>query len=126
MQLLKCSLATSDEIVKLQEEGLGVIIDKATMEQDEVIHVRKCFTAFIKNDIRNVDPNIFKYVRDPECDADLYESNYNKSMEVSMKKIAFKYSPYRENLQMSAETNPTQGNTIAYLLQKSSIRDFNI
>ena len=126
MQLLKCSLPTSDEIVKLQDEGLGVIIDKATMEQDKVIHVRKCFMAFVKNDIRNVDPNIFKSVRDPECDADLYESNYSKSMELLMKKIAFKYSPYQENLQMSAETNPTQSNTIAYLLQKSSIRDFNI
>ena len=65
------------------------------MEQDEVLlNVHKCFMAFVKNDIRNIDPNIFKYVRDPECDADMYASNYDKSMDVTMKKIAFKYSAY--------------------------------
>ena len=96
------------------------------MEQEEVLlNVRKCFTAFVKNDIRNVDPNIFKYVRDPECNADMYTTNYDKSMDVSMKKIAFKYSPYRENLQLSAETNATDSNTIPYIFHKSSRRDFN-
>ena len=82
--------------------------------------------AYVKNDIRNVNPNIFKYVRDPECDTDMYENYYDKSMDISMKKIMFKYSPYLENLQMSAETNPTQCSTIQYLLQKSSRGDFNI
>ena len=98
----------ADELLKLHAEGLGVYVDKATMERDKVLHARKCFSAFIKNDIREIDHNIFKSVRDVDCDAELYEVNYNKSMELANKKVAFQYHPKKESLILSAETNPTQ------------------
>ena len=79
------------------------------MEKDKVLHPRKCFSAFVKNDITCIDKSIFRYVR--ECDAELYESNYDKSMEVPVKKVAFHYHSNKETLQLSAETNPSTGNT---------------
>ena len=98
----------ADELLKLHGEGLGVYVDKATMDKDKVLHTRKCFSAFIKNDITKIDHNIFKSVCDFDCDAELYEANYNKTMELANKKVAFHYHPNKESLVLSAETNPTQ------------------
>ena len=69
----------ADELLNLHAEGLGVYVDKATMDRDKVLHTRKCFSAFIKNDITAIDHNIFKSVRDFDCDAELYEANYKNS-----------------------------------------------
>jgi len=77
------------------------------MEADKVIHARKCFSAFVKNDITHIDTSIFKSLRDMDCDTEMYESNYNKSMDLNMKKIANQYHSHPETLQLSAETNPT-------------------
>ena len=97
--------------MKLHAEGLGVYVDKNTMEKDKVLHPRKCFSAFMKNDITHIYESIFRCVRDFECDAEFYESNYDKSMELAMKKVTFHYHPNKETLQLSAETNPSTGNT---------------
>ena len=80
------------------------------MEKDKVLYSRKCFSAFVKNDITRIDENIFRGVRDFDCDAELYEANYDKSMELAIKKVAFHSHPHKESLQLSAETNPTSGN----------------
>ena len=65
----------------------------------------------MKNDITGIDESIFRCVCDFECDAELYKSNYDKSMELAMKKVTFHYHPNKETLQLSAETNPSTGNT---------------
>ena len=88
MQLLDDKNIISDEIIKLHDEGLGTYINKAKMETDGILHVRKCFLAFIKNDVKNVDPDIFKCVCDPECDAEMYANNYYKTMDLTFKKVA--------------------------------------
>ena len=51
MQLLDDTNLISDEIIKLHNEGLGTYVDKAKMESDGILHVRKCFSAFVKNDV---------------------------------------------------------------------------
>ena len=102
----------TDELLKLHSEGLGVYIDKNTMKNDKVLHPQKCFSAFIKNDITKIDQTIFKCMHDIDCDTELYESNYNKTMDLSMKKVAFQYHPHKENLQLSVETNPSAGKTL--------------
>ena len=71
MQLLDDINIISDEIIKLHDKGLGTYVDKAKMETDDILHVRKCFSAFVKNDVKNVDPKIFKCVHDPKCDAEM-------------------------------------------------------
>ena len=65
----------SDELMKLLEEGLGVYIDKLQMENDRVLEQQKCFSAFVKNDICNIDVSIFRTVGDNECNAAMYETN---------------------------------------------------
>ena len=111
MQLLEDTNLISDEIIKLQDEGLGTYIDKVKMETNGILHVRKCFSAFIKNDVKNVD--VFKCVCDPECDPEMYANNYYKTMDLTFKKVALQYHPQGENLPLTAETNPTQSkNTI--------------
>ena len=112
MQVLDDKNIISDEIIKLDYEGLGTYVDKAKMETDGILHVRKCFSAFIKNDVKNVDPDIFKGVRDPECDVEMYANNYYKTMDLTFKKVALQYHPQGENLLLTAETNPTQSKNI--------------
>ena len=113
MQLLDGKNIISDEIIKLHDEGLGTYIDKAKMKTDGILHMRKCFSAFVKNDVKNVNPDIFKCVHDPECDAEMYVNNYYKTMDLTFKKVALQYHPQGENLPLTAETNPTQSkNTI--------------
>lgn len=97
----------TDELQKLHAEGFGVLVEKYRMEEDKVIHARKCFTAFVKNDITHIDRNVFKTLRDVDCDAEMFESNYNKSMDLNMKKIANHYHSNPNTLQISGETNPT-------------------
>ena len=93
--------------MKLHADGFGVFIEKARMEANKVLHPRKCFAAFIKNDITHIDSSMFKSLRDGDCDAEMYESNYDKSMDLNMKKVANHYHSYPETLQISGETNPT-------------------
>ena len=71
---------------KLTDEGFGIYVDKSQMEKDKVLNQKKCFSAFIKNDIRDIEPTIFGTVRDNDCDSQTYETNYNKSMDLMMKK----------------------------------------
>ena len=80
------SLHVSDELLKLAEEGFGQYIDKTEMENDKILEPRKCFSAFVKNNIRDVDPNIFRGLNENDCSAELYEVNYTKSMDIVMKK----------------------------------------
>ena len=112
MQVLDDKNIISDEIIKLDDEGLGTYVDKAKMETDGILHVRKCFSAFIENDVKNVNPDIFKDVCDPECDAEMYANNYYKTMDLTFKKVALQYHPQGEKLQLTAETNPTQSKNI--------------
>ena len=57
-----------DELNKPMGEGFGVYVDKNQMEKDKVLDQKKCFSAFIKNDIRDIDIAIFHTVGDTDCD----------------------------------------------------------
>ena len=54
------------------------------------------FLAFIKKDIRNLDISFFNMVEDSNCDAKTYKVNYNKSMNIILKKVAMKYHMNKE------------------------------
>ena len=79
-----------DELNKPMGEGFGVYVDKNQMEKDKVLDQKKCFSAFNKNDIRNIDIVIFHTVGDTDCDSHTYETNYGKPMDLVMKKVAVK------------------------------------
>ena len=100
-------LHVSDELLKLAEEGFGRYIDKTEMENDKILEPRKCFSAFIKNDIRDVDPNVFRGLNENDCSAESYEANYTKSMDIVMKKVALQYHTNKDLLFISPELDPT-------------------
>ena len=77
------------------------------MEKDKVLDQKKCFSTFIKNDIRDIELTIFRTVGDNNCDIQTYETNYNKSMDLMMKKVAMKYHSHPHFLVISPEENPT-------------------
>ena len=100
-------LHVSDELLKLAEEGFGRYIDKTEMENDKILEPCKCFSAFFKNDIRNVDPNVFRGLNENDCSAESYEVNYTKSMDIVMKKVALQYHTNKDLLFISLELDPT-------------------
>ena len=96
-----------DELNKLTDEGFGVCVDKNQMEKDKVLDQKKCFSAFIKNDICDIDIAIFHTVGDMDCDLQTYETNYDKPMDLVMKKVAVKYHTHPDYLVISPESQPT-------------------
>ena len=99
-------LHVSNELLKFAEEGFGQYIDKTEMENDKILEPRKCFSAFFKNDIRDVDPNVFRGLNENDCSAESYEVNYTKSMDIVMKKVALQYHTNKDLL-ISLELDPT-------------------
>ena len=93
--------------MKLDAEGFGRYIDKTQMESDKIMEPRKCFSAFVKNDIRDVDPNIFRGLNENECNAQIYDNCYVRSMDIVMKKVALQYHTNKELLLISPELDPT-------------------
>ena len=100
-------LYVSDELLKLAKEGFGHYIEKTEMENDKILEQRKCFSAFVKKDIRDVNPNVFRGLNENDCSAESYEVNYNKSMDLVMKKVALKYHTNKDLLFISPEMDPT-------------------
>ena len=89
------------------DEGFSVYIDKTQMEKDKVFEQKKCFSAFIKNDVRDIDIAIFCTVGDAEWDLHTYETNYDKTMDLVLKKVAEKYHPHPDYLVISEELDPS-------------------
>ena len=96
-----------DELQKLAEEGFGRYVDKTEMENDQILDQRKCFSAFVKNDIRDVEANFFRGLNENDCSIEVYETKYNEVMDIVMKKVAVNYHTNRELLVISPELEPT-------------------
>ena len=77
------------------------------MENDQILHQHKCFSAFVKNDIRDVEPNIFRGLNENDCSPQVYEAKYNEPMDIVMKKVAINYHTNRDLLVISPELDPT-------------------
>ena len=104
-----------DELSKLTDEGFGVYVDKNRMEKDKVFEQKKCFSAFIKNDVRNIDTAIFCTVGDTDCDLHTYETNYDKPMDLVMKKVTVKYHTHPDYLVISLESEPSNSKLYLFL-----------
>ena len=78
------------------------------MSKDNVLPSRNCFCAYVKTDIEHIDDTFFSLVRDKDCTKELYTSNYEKPIDDSLKKIAFKYAQDKEFLQLSPCKEDTQ------------------
>ena len=62
------------------------------MAKDYVLSQCNCFCAYVKTDISKPDGNFFSLVHDKDCTKELYRTNYDKPIDDSLKKVAFKYA----------------------------------
>ena len=62
------------------------------MEKDKLMPKMKCFSAIVKIDMRVLDSAFFSIAKDGECNAVLYETNYNKEIHKTMKQVATTYT----------------------------------
>ena len=102
---------------KLDCEGFGVYIDKNRMENDKIFPSKNCFAAFVKKDILDLPDKFFDMTRTGECTREMYVSNYDKDMDLSLKKVATVYHPDKHRLTISLETNMSESINI-FLFQK--------
>ena len=91
----------------MAQEGFGRYVDRGDMETDKVLETKKCFNAFIKNDIRDMHDTFFRGLPDNECSAAMYEKNYIKHMDITMKKVALQYHTNKGYLAISPEVDPS-------------------
>ena len=110
----------SVELKKLDSEGFGVYIDKNRMENDKIFPSKNCFAAFVKEDILDLPDNFFDMTRTGECTRKMYVTNYDKDMDLSLKKVATVYYPDKHQLTISLKTNMSESNNIFFITKKYS------
>ena len=71
------------------------------MAKDHVLPQHNCFFAYVKTDITKLDESFFTLVRDKDCTKELYTTNYDKPIDDSLKKVAFKYAQDKDTLRIS-------------------------
>ena len=69
-----------------------IYVDRDGMEKDKLMPKTKCFSAIVKMDMRVLDSAFFSIAKDSECNAALYETNYNKEIDKTMKQVATTYT----------------------------------
>ena len=93
------------ELKKLEEEGFGVYVDKSRMEQDKIFPIKNCFAAFVKKDILDLPDKFFDMTKSSDCNREVYVTNYDKDMDMSLKKVAAIYHADKHRLTISLESN---------------------
>ena len=71
------------------------------MAKDHVLPHCNCFCAYVKTDISKLDGNFFSLVCYKDCTKELYRTNYDKPIDDSLKKVAFKYAQDKDALRIS-------------------------
>ena len=92
----------SAKLLKLHEEGYGM--DK--MESDKVFERQKCLSVFLKKE-PELHQSFFALAKDTECNEEMYESNYYKDVDETMKKVATHYSEDLTKLVFSLSSDIT-------------------
>ena len=79
------------ELLKLEEDGYLIYVDRDRMEKDKLFPKTKCFSA-VKLDTRVLNYAFFSMAKDTICNAALNETNYNKEIDKVMKQVATTYT----------------------------------
>ena len=106
------------ELKKLQSEGFGVYVDKSTMECDKIFPTKQCFAAFVKRDILDLPEKFFDMATSSECTKEMYVTNYDKPMDMNLKKVAALYHQDKHRLTISLESNMSDSNYLFFTLSK--------
>ena len=103
----------------MQAEGFGVYVDKSTMEVDKIFPSKQCFAAFVKCDILDLPEKFFDMATSSECTKEMYVTNYDKAMDMSLKKVAALYHQDKNRLTISLESNMSDSNFFFFELIES-------
>ena len=106
------------ELKKLQSEGFGIYVDKSTMECDKIFPTKQCFSAFVKRDILDLPESFFDIATSSECTKEMYVTNYDKAMDMNLKKVAALYHQDKHRLTISLESNMSDSNYLFLTLLK--------
>ena len=79
---------------------------------------KNCFAAFVKKNILDLPDKFFDMTRTGECTREMYVTNYDKDMDLSLKKVATVYHPDKHQLTISLETNMSESNNIFFITKK--------
>ena len=91
-ELLSSLSYSSGELLKLEEDGYLIYVDRDHIEKDQLFPKTKCFSAIVKLDMRVLDGAFFSMAKNTECNTALYETNYNKEIDKVMKQVATTYT----------------------------------
>ena len=80
------------ELLKLEEDGYLIYVNRDCMEKDKLFPKTKCFSAIVKLDTTVLDYAFFSMAKDTECNVALYETSYNKEIDKVMKQVATTYT----------------------------------
>ena len=75
------------------------------MEQDKIFPSKNCFAAFVKKDILDLPEKFFHMSKSSDCNREVYVGNYDKDMDISLKKVAAVYHADKHRLTISLESN---------------------
>ena len=96
------------------------------MEVDKLFPPKNCFAAFVKKDILDMPQKFFDYATSSECTKEMYVVNYDKSMDLSLKKVAAVYHSEKHRLTISLESNMSDSNFFFLYLKKGFDRSILI
>ena len=88
------------------------------MEKDKLMPKTKCFSAIVKIDMTLLDPAFFSIAKDSECNAALYETNYNKEIDETMKQVATTYTSDIRKLNFSLPSQVSECKYQSYVSSK--------
>ena len=84
------------------------------MEEDKILPSKNCFAAFVKKDILDLPDKFFDSTKASDCTREQYVSNYDRPMDMNLKKVAAVYHPDKHRLTISLETNMSESNFFPY------------
>ena len=109
------------ELIKLQEDGYLIYVDKEQMEKDKLFPKQKCFSAIVKKDMHDLDQSFFSCTKDSECTDNMYETNYNKEIDKVLKQVATKYMQNVSHVNFSLPSNISNSMYANYITFKELI-----
>ena len=90
-ELLSAVCYSSGELLKLEEDGYLIYVNRDCLEKDKLFPKTKCFSAIVKLDMRILNGAFFSMTNNTECNEALYKTNYNKEIDKVMKQVATTY-----------------------------------
>ena len=82
-----------------------MLIEKEQMEGDNLFPKQRCLTVFLKRRPEELHSSFFSFVKDPDCNEQLYETNFYKDIDTVMKQVA---AHYTEDLSKLVFSLPSQ------------------